>query len=43
MLDDAPGAAQSLGRGSAVELELSTLLARYKELACPTKGRASSL
>lgn len=39
ILDDAPGAAHSLGKGLAPELELSTLLARYKELACPAKGR----
>lgn len=39
ILDDTAGAPQSLGRGAAAELELSTLLARYTDLACPAKGR----
>lgn len=37
--DDAPEPSQALGSGTATELELSTLLARYTELACPRKGR----
>ncbi len=34
-----PAAHRELGSGEAVEVELSALLGRYTELACPAKGR----
>ncbi|HET7538570.1 MAG TPA: SNF2-related protein [Polyangiaceae bacterium] len=37
--EDGSGEVIRLGKGAPVELELSTLLARYTALACPAKGR----
>jgi hypothetical protein len=37
--EDQPAATRELGGGEAVEVQLSALLARYTELACPAKGR----